>query len=529
MASARRIATDGDKRPLREKRRWTQIFIRRGASDTHGKLPGSFKTTVPNVFSLYDRLDGGSMQIYVRNWRLRERHMRAARRRRCYRVCVRMLTIGLMLVAGWMPSAFATAQNSPNEAAFLVQFAPAITARERKRILAEMGYRTRAWLAPIHVAQVVAVDSRAATNRDRADMVGAASALARSHPAAIRFVEQDAAVVRGTYMPNDPALHDAGTTYAHTVIDAARAWEYTTGDAAVIIAVLDTGVNPHHVELIDRLAPGYDYVNDDADPADDNGHGTHVAGIIGATMDNGHGGAGLCPHCRIMPIKVLDANNMGYWSGIVAGILHAVDHGAKIINLSLGGPQQSQTVKEAIAYAHANGVLVVAAAGNSHSSDPFYPAAYPHVLAVSATDHTDGLWSLSNTGAHIDVAAPGYMIYSTSWDATAAKDEKHAGYSFMSGTSMAAPHISGLAGLLWSQAPTRRVAQIVTLITTSATDLGEPGWDPVFGHGRINAGGALAQAAPPAATPVATPAPVPPIPAAVEMTEQLFLPIVIRQ
>jgi hypothetical protein len=201
-------------------------------------------------------------------------------------------------------------------------------------------------------------------------------------------------------------------------------------------------------------------------------------------------------------VKVLNHENSGSWAGVAAGVIYAADHGARIINLSLGGSGNSATMEQAVQYAQSKGVLIVAAAGNGRTDRPFYPAAYAGVLAVSATRQDDTRWSLSNYGPSIDVAAPGHSVYSAYHDL----GNTYGGYTFMSGTSMASPHVAGLAGLLLSQDPSRTAADLERLITTTADDLGEPGRDSYFGYGRINALAAL-QAGAAGQTPTPTPTP----------------------
>ncbi|HIQ05340.1 MAG TPA: hypothetical protein EYH31_06545 [Anaerolineae bacterium] len=293
-------------------------------------------------------------------------------------------------------------------------------------------------------------------------------------------------VIQGDMVPNDPDYSNPSKVYAPQRINAEQAWDVTTGDPSVIIAIVDSGVDPTHPEFAGRLLPGYDFVNDDEDPSDDNGHGTHVAGIAAAAINNGIGSVGICGNCSILPIKVLNQNNQGTWADVAAGIVYAADHGADVINLSLGGSIGSQAVHDAIIYATNAGALVVAAAGNDNSDAPHYPAYYPETVAVSATRTDDTKWGGSNYGDYIDVAAPGLTVYSTAWSG-----DSPSGYTFKTGTSMAAPHVAGLAGLLKAQDPTRTPADLRALIESTAADLGDPGWDPIFGYGRIDAGAAL--------------------------------------
>lgn len=306
--------------------------------------------------------------------------------------------------------------------------------------------------------------------------------------------------------PNDPDYHDPNRVYAPQRISAPAAWDVTLGAPNVIVAVIDTGISLNHPEFAGRVVPGYDFVNKDTDASDDHGHGTHVAGIIAAGINNAIGMVGIAPAVSIMPIKALDNRGTGYWSDIAAAITYAVDRGASIINLSLGGTTTSGALKDAIAYAEAHDVFVAAAAGNYGNNWVIFPAYYQTVMAVSATDEYDRWWTLSNYGTWIDVAAPGSSIWSTYW-----RSDNPNGYQFMTGTSMAAPHVSGLAALVRSYRPELSAAQVRTLIQDSAVDLGAVGYDPYYGYGRIDAAAALGvePMSPPTATPTRTPTATP--------------------
>ncbi|MBI2568203.1 MAG: S8 family serine peptidase [Candidatus Schekmanbacteria bacterium] len=289
--------------------------------------------------------------------------------------------------------------------------------------------------------------------------------------------------------PDDPdytdqwGLHNTGQTggTADADIDAPEAWDLETGDSSVLIAILDTGVDLDHPDLADKIVPvaGADVVNGDSDPSDDNGHGTHVAGIAAAGSDNAQGGAGVCWGCRIVPIKVLDASGYGTYSQIASGIQLAADSGARVINLSLGSTASSETVRLAVQYAQGKDAVVVGAAGNNDSTSPFYPADFEGVLAVAATDADDARWGFSNRGDWVDVAAPGHQIWSTLFDNT---------YASWSGTSMAAPFVSGVAGLLLSENPGWSQGLVVEQIRRTADALA----DATLGKGRVNARQALA-------------------------------------
>ena len=307
--------------------------------------------------------------------------------------------------------------------------------------------------------------------------VQAALAAYRSDPRVV-YVEEDAPVV-AAFTPNDPEfdLHQ----YGPQIIQADKAWDITTGDPDILVAVVDTGADMSHPDLQGKVVAGWDFVNDDADPSDDNGHGTHVTGIIAAVTNNGIGIAGVGYNTRVLAVKVLSSSGAGYYSKVAQGITYAADHGARVINLSLRGTVDSSLLKDAVDYAWNKGVLVVAAAGNDGSSDPVYPASYEHVLAVSATDWNDQHWSVSNYGDYVDLAAPGVGIYSTDWEGGAGP------YASRSGTSMASPHVAAVAALMLAVNPDLTNQDLENLLESSADDLGDPGWDPYYGHGRVNA------------------------------------------
>ncbi len=310
-----------------------------------------------------------------------------------------------------------------------------------------------------------------------ASQLDAALALFRHDPN-ILYAEPDG-IVQATFTPNDPEypVHQ----YGPQIVEADKAWDITKGDPGIVVAVVDTGVDYTHEELTGKVVLGYDFVNDDADPMDDNGHGTHVAGIIAAATNNGVGVASVGYNTRVMAVKVLNASGSGFYSTVAQGITYAADHGARIINLSLRGTVSSPILEDAVTYAWNKGVLVVAAAGNDGSNMLVYPAAYPHVVAVSATDWNDNRWSLSNYGDYVDLAAPGVGIVSTDWAGGVGP------YAARSGTSMAAPHVAAVAALALAVNPNLTNAELESLLTTTADDKGDPGWDPYYGAGRVNA------------------------------------------
>jgi subtilisin family serine protease len=342
------------------------------------------------------------------------------------------------------------------------------------------------------------------------------------HNPQVAFAELDYAIHASEgHVPNDP---DWKQQWGLERIGVPQAWRMGTGTSDVLVALLDSGVKRNHPDLVNRLwinpgdIPGNDRDDDangkvddvwgwhfyhewswdgghytympaeDGRVADDNGHGTHVAGIVGAEIDNNIGVTGIAGGTRIMIVKVLDEHGVGWQSDIARGIVYAVDNGAEIINLSMGGETASQTLQEAVGYAATRGVLVVAASGND-GGEVLYPASDSRVLAVAATGPNDLRAGFSNHGSAIDLAAPGVDVYSTwPWGS---------GYYTKSGTSMAAPHVSGLAALIWSARPGLTVAQVTKIMTATAVDANEdvlPGRDAYLGWGRIDAGAALALA-----------------------------------
>jgi len=287
---------------------------------------------------------------------------------------------------------------------------------------------------------------------------------------AVLYVEPNG-VAYADVDPNDPydnttcyqsAFYGCVHQWAWKRIRAYRAWDVTTGSADVIVAVVDTGVDSSHEDLAEQLLRdeesgaviGYDFINDDPDPEDDNGHGTHVAGIIGAVAGNERGVAGLSWHVSILPVKVLSANGAGSYFAVASGIVWAADHGAQVINLSLSGRMPSETLEAAVRYAWEKGAVLTCSAGNGGSPVPTYPAAYPECLTVAASDMKDRPAPFTNFGAGwVDLAAPGVYILSTMPDSAVLLNTSygfHEGYEALSGTSMAAPHVAGLAALLWT-------------------------------------------------------------------------------
>jgi thermitase len=293
------------------------------------------------------------------------------------------------------------------------------------------------------------------------------------------------------YTPNDPSW---GLMWNMRKVKADTAWEYYTGAADIAVGIIDTGIDYDHPDLAAHYkAGGYDWVNNDADPVDDFGHGTHCAGIVAAQIDNSIGVAGVA-QCGLWAEKAVDSTGHGTNDNLASAITHATDNGVNIISMSLGNYPYSNLVESACTYAWNHGVLLVAAAGNDHKnidSSPSYPASYSTVRAVSATNSTDQFdSSYSNYGNKIELSAPGTNVYSTmpTYHVTMNDPPYSLGqnYDYMTGTSMACPHVAGLAALLWSYKPTLTNAQLRSNLQTDVDDLGTAGKDIYYGYGRIN-------------------------------------------
>ena len=303
----------------------------------------------------------------------------------------------------------------------------------------------------------------------------------------VEYVEPNLRV-EAFFTPNDPYWPNQ---WGPKKVEADAAWNTTLGSSDIIVAIIDTGIDYTHPDLAANYVPlGYDWVYNDNDPLDDNGHGTHCAGIVAATINNAIGIAGLA-QVHIMAEKALTMDGWGYDSWIIQAIYHAVDAGAKIISMSFGGFEDSPSVYDAIKYAYDHGVLLVAAAGNEGNTSPNYPAAYDEVIAVSATDSDDNVASFSSYGMWIELAAPGVGIYSTLPTYNVTLNEppynRTLNYAYLSGTSMACPHVAGVAALVWSTLPDYANYKIRQILKRTADDLGDAGFDEFYGYGRVNA------------------------------------------
>jgi hypothetical protein len=287
-------------------------------------------------------------------------------------------------------------------------------------------------------------------------------------------------------VPNDPMYN---YQWQLPKVSAPNAWDIEQGAEDIVVAVLDTGVSAH-ADISAKYLGGYNFVDNNINPEDGHGHGTFVSGMIAAVTNNNLGVAGSAPNVKIMPVKVLSDAGWGYYSWVAQGIVWATDHGADVINMSLGGSASSSLVQDAVNYAHARGVTVVAAAGNSGTSDPSYPGACEYVVGVGATDSQDRLASFSQYGDWVDVTAPGVSVFSA---------RKGGGYGYWSGTSFSSPMVAALVSLVQAKESSYSPNQIELIIEQNADDLGAPGKDDYFAWGRVNYFKALSgsQAPPP--------------------------------
>ncbi|MEO1434431.1 MAG: S8 family serine peptidase [Bacteroidota bacterium] len=330
------------------------------------------------------------------------------------------------------------------------------------------------------------------------------------------FFRQYALVNDGSFTLSN-AFNDAD-------IDMDEAWDIEQGSSDIIVAVLDNGCRIEHPEFAGRIwvnedetasgsdsdnngfdddINGWDFAYDDNDPDDAYGHGTNVTGILAATGNNGIGYAGVDWNCTIMPIKIINDDDFGFFTWWAEGIYYAVDNGAHVLNMSVGGYDFSSNLNSAVNYARNNGVLIVSSAGNDDTGNPIYPAGYTNAMAIASNDPDDDrtdpfFWDVnsgSNFGNHIDMIAPGNYMYGLSYNSNFNYN------TYWGGTSQASPLVAGVAALLLAQDPSRSPEDLIQILTSTAEDeVGRPiedtpGFDIYHGHGRLNAFQALSQIA----------------------------------
>ena len=280
---------------------------------------------------------------------------------------------------------------------------------------------------------------------------------------------------RTAAVPNDRLY---GSQWHLPRIQAPEAWNLTTGDVSIPVAVIDSGADATHPDLAAKLVGGWNFVLPGADTGDRLGHGTAVAGTIAAASNNDAGGAGISWSSPVMPLVVVDEKDFAAYSTIAEAIQYAADHGVRVINISLGGPAPSAALQKAVDYAWSKGAILIASAMNSGSAEPYYPAACNHVVAVSASDSNDRLAEFSNYGNWIQIAAPGTNILTTA---------AGGGYGYWYGTSFSSPLVAGVAALCLAVNPSLTNAAAVRILLESADDTGATGFDGQFGWGRVNA------------------------------------------
>lgn len=407
-----------------------------------------------------------------------------------------LLLFSAVVMSARNPQVSAEGKGDWVKGEILVKFKEGVTGDEVSNVHKQLGGRVKEVIPGINV-QVVAV------NRGIGEAV---SAYARNRN--VVYAEPNY-LAHALFTPNDPffnlqwGLHNTGQTEGtpDADIDAPEAWEIATGSSTVKIAILDTGIDQDHEDLVAKIGLQKNF--SDSPTLDDiYGHGTHVAGIAAADTHNDIGVAGVGFKSSLMNVKVLNDSGSGPYSKIAEGIIWAADNGAQVINLSLGARWKSATLESAVNHAWGKGAVVVAAAGNSGNPSSTYPAKYENCIAVAATNDEDLKASWSSYGDWVDVAAPGVDIYSTFPNDT---------YGNGSGTSMATPHVAGIAALVWSTG--------FGINNQLVRDRIEQTAEPILGTGsywvwgRVNAceavGGDCVVEPSPTPTPTPTPEPTP--------------------
>jgi subtilisin family serine protease len=379
-----------------------------------------------------------------------------------------ILTITIILATTLTAAAINPIPETPDKTELLLRFKPGVTENFKRKLLTTFELEI---VEEIHQIQtiIVRVPEKALQQVKNA----------LSHNPMIDFVEENRQIPPSA-IPNDPYY----TKQWHlTKIGAPEAWKFSIGKSDVIIAVLDSGVDPNHPDLAAKLLPGYNFYDNNYNTSDVYGHGTKVAGVAAAITNNALGVAGIAWQCSILPVRVTDTDGYTSYSLLSKGLIYAADHGAKTATISFqiyGGKALSSAAK----YFMDKGGLVVGAGGNTgqYCND----TDNPYIISVSATTSTDTITSWSTYGPYIDLAAPGSSIYTTF---------KGGGYGSASGTSFSTPIVAGLAALIFSANPNLTPTQVEQILKSTAVDLGSPGYDIYYGWGRINASKALRMAA----------------------------------
>lgn len=310
---------------------------------------------------------------------------------------------------------------------------------------------------------------------------------------AVEYAEPDGIGSGGEVIPNDP---DAAAQWHHNIVRSRVAWEITKGSPDVILAVLDTGLNVSLPDYVGRVLPGYDFVNNDSDPADDQGHGSAVTAVAAGTGNNGQDTAGIDWNCRIMPLKVLDSSNNGFYSVWAAAIDYAVANGADVINLSAGGPTSDTTLTNAIDNAISHGVIFVTITHNDGSNTIRFPGRLSQCITVGATRNNNVVSSFSNYGPEIDLVAPGGVGASGNFSSNVVTTSLNGDKVWYYGTSFSAPQVAGTATLIRALRPSINQAEMEAILCASALDqVGDArdtaGFDNYYGYGRLDIPNAL--------------------------------------
>jgi subtilisin family serine protease len=356
-----------------------------------------------------------------------------------------------------------TAQSVPDE--ILLKFKPGATEKAKSAVHKMYG------LSMVETIPQIGVEKVKVPPKARDKVIAALS-----HNPAIEFAEVNGIAKTQDTIPNDPSF---GYQWEVKKVQGPAAWDITTGSPSVVIAVVDGGAWGGHPDLSGKVLTGYNTFTGTSDASDDNGHGTWVTGVAAAATNNGVGMAGMSWLSPVIPVKVCDSTGSCPYSNVAKGMTWAADHGANVINMSLGGAGSCpSSLQSAVDYAWNKGLVIVAAAGNE-GAPVDTPANCNHTIAVGATDSTDSRTTWSNYGSTLDLVAPG----------TSLCPSLSGGYAWGSGTSFSAPFVSGAAALLMAKGASNTAA--VLALTAGADDLGNPGWDQYYGYGRLNAYKAL--------------------------------------
>ena len=335
----------------------------------------------------------------------------------------------------------------------------------------------------------LSIDDGADPRAVAATLAAAGGIVERAEPIGIGGIASDAPAPNDPLYPQQYGLENTGQVaggVAGSDIRARGAWHLSVGRADTIVAIIDSGVDPHE-DFADRMVPGWNVPAGNAETGSQCGngqHGTHVAGIVAARGNDGQGVAGVAWNVKVMPVTVLSGCS-GTTAWLAAGIIWAVDHGATVLNASLQYTVENQVLRDAIAYAMSQGAVLVAAAGNTGAEGVAVPARWPEVVAVASIDSTGTPAASSAVGPQLDVAAPGVAILSTLAPGT---------HGLKNGTSMATPFVSGTIALMRAAAPTIAARDLAPIVIETAVDISTPGFDNRTGHGRLDAAAAVREA-----------------------------------